>query len=176
MPFFVHSKRGRASKLIEELHAINFDSTNIELSDDLSEKYTEAKSIVNGWREHYKIPSTDERYLNATISDIYEDYLTIKLRELKEFFDERIPKESQSNSPKGSITPEELDRLIEEDVNAIKMCKENYAEDYEIEAWEREKENALSQQRFGSQLSSEEIKRIAEIKINEAHQSRLKNG
>lgn len=47
---------------------------------DKVEEYQEEKkriqnSIISWWKNYYKIPRTDERFINLTWSDLYEDYL-----------------------------------------------------------------------------------------------------
>lgn len=85
----------------------------------MSLKYNEAKSIGAWWRTYYKIPRTDPRWLNATQEDIDNDYLDVRLREFRDEFDKTHMTEK--------FTVTEVNKVVEQEVEAIRMNIGNYA-------------------------------------------------
>lgn len=169
--FFKISKRKKLQSLIKEFHDIDIETDSIEFSEALSKKYKESKTIVNFWKEHYKLCSTDERYLNATISQIYDDYLTVQLRKFGEIYSESLPTVDKSLPQ----TREELLAIIVEECNSIRNCKDNYADEKFIKEQELEQENLRkAYEKERDMLTDRDKKRMYDIKIREMHKERIK--
>lgn len=111
------TKRKNLEKLVREFNSLDFNVTQIEFSDELSAKFDETKRIVEFWRSYYNYSSSDERYTNATMSQIYQDYLMINLYKFKDIFGEPIAQEDGYDK---------FMKELEKDCEAIKNCKENY--------------------------------------------------
>lgn len=165
-PFQGREKRQQIQSLITEIHSVikkenegTYESENIEFSDELSEFYKESKSIVNAWRENYNYSLVDERYLNATLPQIEEDYLIIRMREFASAFDENVGKSPSDR------TPQEVRAEVEAEIEAMKKNKNNYATSSELKLYEEQKDEM--EKRFSEDMeymTREESFRLREFR------------
>lgn len=167
--FFAISRQNKLLRLINELHNVDFASEKVEFSDELTELYKESKSIINFWREHYNIATTDKRYLNATVSDIFSDYLIIKLRQMRDIFDE----ESENALINANITLEQLNAEIEAEIEAIKNQPKNYTTEEEAKAILAEEEELRKAYMlsYGTIRDPEKI-RLIQIERRKQHEAK----
>jgi hypothetical protein len=168
MSFFKDSKRRQLTGLVKEFNEIDFENEKIEFSEELSRKYNKSRTIIKWWKEHYNLCATDERYLNATVTDIYEDYLTVTLRSLDDHY-----YKTPDNLPE---TREELLEIIKKECDEIRSQKENYATPEFIKEVDEERNRlmkAYEQER--SMMSDPDKRRWDEIKIRRLHSGRMED-
>lgn len=148
-----------------QFNKLNFEAGIVELPEQLEELYDEAFDIETWWREHYKIPFTDDRYLSITKSEIYKDYLLMKMREYSSYF-------NTSGVPIPT-SEEELLKMIEDDVEAIRNCKLNYATEEDYNERQKEEEEIIKalesdpgNKELNAQLKSINKRKELELQLN----------
>lgn len=152
------------NELVTELHnaidrGLNPASESdleISISDELAEIYKKSKTISSWFRKHYNLLPNDERFLNMSMAEIYEDYIEIKFGEFSELFEEDTPAQKL-------LTQEELEQIVEDEVKAIKMNKDNYADEDYIQKCREEEEEMLKAYDEGVNYGRKEVTRINEI-------------
>ncbi len=104
--------------------------------------------------------------MNATITDIYEDYLTVNLRSIDDHY-----YKTPDNLPQ---TREELLEIIKKECDEIRLQKENYATPEFIKEVDEERNRlmkAYEQERM--MMSDPDKRRWDEIKVRKLHSGRM---
>lgn len=100
---------------------------------------------------------------------IYKDYLVIKLREFRNYYDDNLKVELK-NAPK---TEEELRKELEEEANLIINQRLNYADNKFYEEYEEDKKQLRDASKSFHSLRDMDKKRLGELFNAESHINEL---
>lgn len=81
--------------ILDELRSHELRKPAEEAHQVLHALYDEAASVALEWRTFYRIPPTDQRYLDMTVDDIARDVLAMRYRELRIMYAQNPGAEAQ---------------------------------------------------------------------------------
>jgi hypothetical protein len=166
---------GRYQKLLQEFSNVNFRKKKIELSEELSEMYSEIFLPENQWRHHYNISLTDPRYLEADRETICKDLLLIQLRAFYEKYEMRNPVRKRGSAQNEITTEEDLQKEFEDVAKRIKNNRNNYVSEEEVEAYMAEKvAKEFEYKLMGLGLDEETLQELYRAKMATKHNPEIR--
>lgn len=133
------TEKDRYQKLLKEFGEMNFKKKKIELTDNLSDVYSEIFRPEHQWRHHYNYSLADPRYLEADQETIAQDLLYIQFRNIYENFELKNPIRRKGDSVDKITTEEDLYAEFESVAKRVKFNRNNYVSEEEIEEIMRER-------------------------------------